>query len=202
MYVKICGIDTEASAAVAVEAGADAIGVVMNQTSVRRLEFAVAARIVESVEEAVDTVLVVNDMDAADAAHVAKRLGVTALQLHGTLYTRDDFAVALKIHPIVWRATSLKENPDLTVGAFGESVLLLDAPTAGSGETWDLAPLVANPPAGHWLLAGGLSPENVATAICEAKPWGVDVSSGVESSPGIKDHAKMRAFITASRRVN
>ena len=199
MFVKICGIDTEASAAVAIEAGADAIGVVMNRTSSRRLEFDVAAAIVASVGDAVQTVLVVNDMDANKAAESAQRLGVTALQLHGPKYTQIDFASALAIHPNVWRATSLKEDPNLVTGAWGESMLLLDAPTAGSGETWDLTPLTDNPPVGNWLLAGGLTPENVAEAIRVARPWGVDVSSGVESAPGVKDHAKIRAFIDVTR---
>ena len=197
--MKICGIDTEASASAAVEAGADAIGVVMNQTSVRRLEFTAAARIVASVHGAVDTVLVTNDMPINEAAETAQRLGVTALQLHGGLYTREDFTSALTVHPLLWRATSLKHKPDLAVGAWGEKVLLLDAPTAGSGETWDLVPLLDKPPIGRWMLAGGLTPNNVAAAIEKVHPWGVDVSSGVESDLGVKDHALIRKFIAHSR---
>lgn len=198
MYVKICGIDTEASAAVAIESGAHAIGVVMNRNSPRRLDFLTAARVVDSTNDVVDTVLVVNDMDAEEAARTAEDLGVTALQLHGPAYDRDDFEAAAFIHPVLWRATSLAENPDLTVGAWGEQVLLLDAPKPGSGERWDLSALGEARPEGRWLLAGGLDPDSVAEAIAAVQPWGVDVSSGVESAPGVKDHDKIRAFIAAA----
>lgn len=199
MYVKICGIDTEASADVAIQAGADAIGVVMNRTSPRRVDVAHAARIVTSANDAVDTVLVVNDMLAVEAARIAEDLAVTALQLHGHTYTRQDFEEAAHIHAVLWRATSLADDPDLRVGAWGEQMLLLDAPRAGSGERWDLTPITENPPIGRWLLAGGLNPENVAEAISTARPWGVDVSSGVESAPGVKDHEQIRRFIAAAR---
>lgn len=199
MYVKICGLDTEASARVAIDAGADAIGVVMNQTSSRRVDFNTAQGIIAAAANEVDTVLVTNDMDASEAARTAQKLGVTALQLHGPAYTSRAFAAAIAIHPVVWRATSLSEKPDLRVGAWGEQILLLDAPIAGSGETWDLGPLVDSPPVGSWLLAGGLDPDNVASAIQAARPWGVDVSSGVESSPGVKHHDKIRRFISAAK---
>ncbi len=199
MYVKICGIDTEASARVAIDAGADAIGVVMNQTSSRRVDFKTAQGIVATAANEVNTVLVTNDMDASEAARTAQKLGVTALQLHGPAYTNGAFAEAIAIHPVVWRATSLNEKPDLRVGACGEQILLLDAPIAGSGETWDLGPLVDSPPVGNWLLAGGLTPKNVAGLIRTVKPWGVDVSSGVELAPGVKSHTKIRDFITATR---
>lgn len=197
--MKICGIDTEATAAAAIDAGADAIGVVMNQTSVRRLDFETAAQIVKFAAGKVDTVLVTNDMDVEEAARTAQTLGVTALQLHGANYTREDFDRAREIHPVLWRATSLNENPDVNTGAWGEDVLLLDAPVAGSGEQWDHSALEGNRPSGQWLLAGGLDPGNVASAIEAVQPWGVDVSSGVEAEPGVKDHDRIRRFILAAK---
>lgn len=199
VYVKICGIDTEATAAVAIEAGADAIGVVMNQTSARRLDFDTAAQIVAFANGKVDTVLVTNDMDVEEAAQTAQALGVTALQLHGANYTREDFDRAREIHPVLWRATSLNENPDVNTGAWGEDVLLLDAPVAGSGEQWDHGALEGNRPHGKWLLAGGLDPGNVESAIEAVRPWGVDVSSGVEAEPGVKDQDRVRRFIAAAK---
>ncbi|WP_431970196.1 phosphoribosylanthranilate isomerase [Nocardia sp. bgisy134] len=200
MYVKICGLTSVAAADAAIAAGADAIGVVMNRTSPRRLEFGAAAEIIAAAGDRVDTVLVVNDMSAADAAENAAKLGVAVLQLHGP-YTREDFTNALTIVPRVWRATSLKSDPDLTVGAFGEEALLLDAPKPGSGERWDLSKLGARKPEGKWMLAGGLGPDNVIEAIRAVQPWGVDVSSGVEASPGVKDLQKVRDFITAARSI-
>ncbi|HMR49168.1 MAG TPA: phosphoribosylanthranilate isomerase [Arachnia sp.] len=203
MFVKVCGLDTVDSARVAVEAGADAIGVVMNRTSPRRLPEAKAAEIVAAVQTLaggrVETVLVVNDMSAAEAAVVGRRIGVDVVQLHGR-YTPEDFRVAAELFGgALWRATSLAHDPDLTVGAYGESRLLLDAPLPGSGARWDLSALAGQHPEGEWILAGGLAPDNVADAIRAARPWGVDVSSGVESAPGVKDHAKIRAFVEAAR---
>lgn len=206
MFVKVCGLDTVDSARVAVQAGADAIGVVMNRTSPRRLPEERAAEIVAAVKglsgDRVETVLVVNDMPAADAAAVGCRIGVGVIQLHGR-YRPEDFRVAAELFEgVLWRATSLAHDPDLIVGAYGEARLLLDAPLPGSGARWDLTALAAHRPEGEWILAGGLAPDNVADAIRAARPWGVDVSSGVESAPGVKDHAKIRVFVDAAKKVS
>ncbi len=199
MFVKVCGLDTVGSARVAVEAGADALGVVMSRTSPRRLTLEAAATIVEAVRGDVRTVLVTNDLPALLAADIANRLGVDVLQLHGRRYAEPDFRLARERFDHLWRATSLADSPDLTVGAWGEEVLLLDAPTPGSGEQWDLSTLEAGRPNGAWILAGGLTPDTVGTAIAGACPWGVDVSSGVESAPGVKDAGRIRAFLDAVR---
>lgn len=198
MYVKVCGLSTAESVRVAIDAGADAIGIVHAQGSPRHLEPEQAREVLAAAGCEVDTVLVVAKIPATDAARMALNLGVSVLQLHGS-YTEQDFAKARTIFPRIWRATSLANNPDLTVGAWGEDLLLLDAPKAGSGERWDLTQLVANKPDGRWLLAGGLNPDNVADAISQARPYGVDVSSGVESAPGIKDLDKIRSFVTNAR---
>lgn len=203
VYVKVCGLKTPQAVETAIDAGADAIGFVHALGSPRHLEsqeigklLAVAGRADGGC--AVDTVLVVAKIPADDAAHLALDLGVSVLQLHGA-YSESDFRAAKDIFPRIWRATSLAEQPDLTVGAQGEEMLLLDAPKAGSGERWDLRPLVENRPQGEWLLAGGLTPDNVAEAIATAHPTGVDVSSGVESAPGVKDLDKIRAFVENAR---
>lgn len=199
MYVKICGLRTAEHIEVALASGADAVGFVMNRTSSRRVDVDQARGLVAVVAGRADTVLVVNDMPADEAARIAQQVGIDVVQLHGPRYDAAAFADALAIVPRVWRATSLADDPDLTVGAFGEEVLLLDAPKPGSGETWDLSALVESAPAGKWLLAGGLNPDNVAEAIATAKPWGVDVSSGVESAPGEKDSSRIAAFAAAAR---
>lgn len=198
MYVKVCGLSTAESVRVAVEAGADAIGVVHALGSPRHLEPAQAREVLAAAGCSVDTVLVVAKTPADEAARLALDLGVSVLQLHGQ-YSVADFRRAREIFPRIWRATSLAENPDLHVGAQGEELILLDAPKAGSGERWDLNALVENHPDGRWLLAGGLTPDNVAQAIATASPWGVDVSSGVESAPGVKDLAKIRQFVANAR---
>lgn len=198
MYVKICGLRDPQHARLAVERGAHAIGVVMNRTSSRRATESEAAAVIAAVDGRADTVLVVNDLAAREAAETARRLGFDVLQLHGPAYRRDDFAAVLDVMPRVWRAASLDHDPSLQVGAWGEEMLLLDSPKAGSGQRWDLSTLAASPPEGRWLLAGGLAPGNVAEAIATVKPWGVDVSSGIETAPGIKDPDLIAAFIEAA----
>lgn len=198
MYAKVCGLTAVDDVAVAVDAGADAIGVVINRTSPRAVEPELARRIVAAAPAGIDTVLVVNDLPAEQAARLALDLGFDVLQLHGPGYGPADFAAAVAVLPRVWRATSLQHDPDLTVGAYGEEVLLLDAPRPGSGERWDLSALADRAPEGRWMLAGGLRPDTVADAIDRARPWGVDVSSGVEASPGVKDHALIRRFLACA----
>lgn len=198
MYVKVCGLSTPESVRTAVDAGADAVGLVVSPRSPRHVDLATAHAVVAAAAGDVDTVLVVNDLPALDAARLAVELGVTSLQLHGR-YTREDFAEAATIFPRLWRATSLRDDPAPVSGSHGEELLLLDAPKPGGGATWDLSVLEPVRPAGRWLLAGGLTPDNVAGAIAQAGPWGVDVSSGVESAPGVKDLGKISAFVAAAK---
>lgn len=206
MYVKICGLREPAHAALAVELGADAIGVVMSPRSPRHASADDARAVISAARSArpdVDTVLVVNTIPAAEAARLALDLGFDVLQLHGS-YTADDVASAQALLPRVWRATSLTEAPQLYAGELNEERLLLDGAIPGSGDTWDLSPLGSDSELTRrigpdWLLAGGLSPENVAAAISTARPGGVDVSSGVERSPGQKHPELIRRFIEAAR---
>lgn len=205
MLVKICGLDTVANVRAAVAAGADAVGVVMSPGSPRDRTAEEASALLAAAAEAaaeegrdVATVLVVSTMPAAEAARTAVAVGASVLQLHGR-YDADDVAAARAVGPRVWRATSLRDEPSPRVGALGEDVLLLDAPVPGSGERWDTTGLAALGLDGPWLLAGGLSPANVADAVREVRPGGVDVSSGVESARGVKDPDLVRAFVARAR---
>ena len=206
MYLKICGLTDPENARVAVEAGVDALGIMMNATSPRALSVERAAEVLTEARVAaaeswhsLDTVLVVSDMPVDRAAALVDELDFDVLQLHGN-YSDEDVAEAASVVDRVWRATSLADGPaDLRVGAHGEEALLLDAPRGGSGETWDLGSLAGGRPEGRWILAGGLNPENVAERLVAAQPWGVDVSSGVESAPGVKDPDRIRAFVQAVR---
>ena len=203
MYVKVCGLKTVDAVHAAVDAGADAIGVVMNENSPRAVSADVARTVVDAARAAggdrLDIVLVVNDKSAVDAASLAADLGFTVLQLHGRRYAEADFAAAAETFGTLWRATSLAHDPPLDVGAYGEQRLLLDAPRPGSGERWDLSVLADLGLSGEWLLAGGLNPDNVAEAIARSRPWGVDVSSGVESAPGVKDLDAIARFVKAAK---
>lgn len=201
MYVKICGITTVDAARWALDAGADALGVVFSPGSKRDISAAAARQIFAFVGSAADRVVVVNRMPAAEAARRTADIDADVLQLHGPRYGRDDFAAASAVLPRVWRAISWPEFSAEPVGDMHEEALLLDAPVPGSGLTWDLSPLADSTPSGKWMLAGGLTPANVGAAIAAVRPWGVDVSSGVESVPGMKDEALVRAFVAAARAV-
>lgn len=203
MYVKICGLREPQHAARAAAELADAVGVVMSASSPRNATEEQATAVIAAAKQErhdIDTVLVVREMPAALAARTAARLGFDVLQLHGG-YTREDYADAATIHPRVWRAASLTNEPGLTAGDYAEERLLVDSAVAGSGEPWDLELIERAELGTDWILAGGLSPENVADAIHAARPGGVDVSSGVESAPGEKSLELISGFIAAARRA-
>lgn len=204
MFIKICGLTSPALAEFTIAQGADAIGVVMSEPSARHVTADVAKAIVHAARAAsrqVDTVLVVREMAASDAANRALEYGFDVLQLHGG-YQHEDFEAASARFPRIWRATSLMHEPDMRFGDFGEERLLLDGVQAGSGETWDFDAIPRDRIGDEWLLAGGLTPGNVADAVRRASPWGVDVSSGVERAPGVKDPDAIARFIAAARRVD
>lgn len=207
MYVKICGLRDAAHGTLAVTLGADAIGVVMSEGSPRnatpeeaRAVIAAARAATSTRETGIDTVLVVSRTPAQEAAELARDLGFDVLQLHGR-YTHADISAAREVLPRVWRAASLAHFPELRAGEFGEERLLVDGAVPGSGETWDLSQLEPVRLGSSWLLAGGLTPANVAAAIDAARPGGVDVSSGIESAPGVKDPELIRQFIAAARQT-
>ena len=195
MFIKICGLGTVEDVDVVAATGADAMGVVLSRTSPRALAPERARELVAAATGRLTTVLVVHDVTIRAAIDHARDLGVDVLQLHG--YGEAEARLAARELPRTWRAQPAAAGPAV-VGAHGEEALLLDSPTPGSGERWDLDALGA-PPQGRWLLAGGLAPDNVAAAIQSARPWGVDVSSGVEAVRGTKDHELIRRFVAAAR---
>lgn len=199
MYVKICGLSTIETLAAALDAGADAVGMVISSGSVRNVSPDTARSLCDYAGRSADRVLVVNDLALDEAVSLAASVGVDVLQLHGPAYTRTDVESAAALFPRVWRATSLAHFSGEPVGAWGEESLLLDSPVPGSGETWELGGLAEGRIDGRWLLAGGLTPDNVGEGIRAARPSGVDVSSGVESQRGVKDPELIRRFIAAAR---
>ncbi|MFB4273880.1 MULTISPECIES: phosphoribosylanthranilate isomerase [unclassified Nonomuraea] len=197
MYVKICGLSEPEHVATAVGAGADAIGFVMTR-SPRRITPERAAELAALVPEHVLTVGVFRGEDPETVRAAALASGVRAVQLHGR-HPHGDFTALKDLGVRLVRAVDAQA--DLRCGAFDEDLLLVDAPHAGSGEPWDWA-AVRGRPSGQWMLAGGLDPANVAEAIAAARPWGVDVSSGVETAPGVKDSALIEAFLRAARQTH
>ncbi|NUR86562.1 MAG: phosphoribosylanthranilate isomerase, partial [Nonomuraea sp.] len=141
------------------------------------------------------TVGVFRGEDPATVRAAALASGVRAVQLHGN-HPHGDFTALKDLGLPLVRAVDAEA--DLRCGAYDEDLLIVDAPRPGSGEPWDWA-AVRGRPSGQWMLAGGLGPANVAEAIEAAGPWGVDVSSGVETAPGVKDSELIRAFLRAAR---
>ncbi|NYI90903.1 phosphoribosylanthranilate isomerase [Amycolatopsis endophytica] len=195
MFVKICGLRTEADVECAVTAGADAVGFVLT-ASPRQITAEETARLVSLVPPEVLTVGVFLGMPVAEVRDVAVKTGLGAVQLHGRGYTADDFGALAGLGIRLVRATSTDGEP-VEVGAFGEDMLILDSPRAGSGEQWSWSALRGQ--TGRWLLAGGLRPDTVSEAVEAVRPWGLDVSSGVESTRGTKDHGLIREFLAAAR---
>ncbi|WP_110205517.1 phosphoribosylanthranilate isomerase [Nocardioides daejeonensis] len=194
-FVKVCGLRTAADVETAITAGADAVGFVMAAGSPRHLEEAELATLVAAVGGRAQIVLVLRGVPVAEALALHDRVGADVLQLHGYAPADEQLVVAAGVP--LWIARGPADASGGQVGGSGETAWLVDSPEAGSGEAWDHSAFV--PPHGRWLVAGGLAPENVTAAIHELRPWGVDVSSGVESTRGVKDQARIRAFLAAAR---
>jgi len=192
-FVKICGLRTPGDVAAAMSAGADAVGFIFAE-SPRRIDPRTARELVEAAGSML-TVGVFKDMPAAQVRAVATTAGVRAVQLHGD-YPKDAFTEVADPAWQLIRAVSYSA-PDLRVGAYGEDFMLVDAPRAGFGESWDYESVAGL--SGQWLLAGGLTPATVKEAQRVSGAWGVDVSSGVESSRGVKDATLIAEFVTAAK---
>jgi len=197
MFVKVCGLSTPESIREAVDAGADAVGFVLT-ASPRVVSPAQVHQLLNEVPDGVATVGVFRHEPTADAIAIARAAGLAWIQLHGDR-TPEDVKTAHDAGMKVIRAVTMDDAPD-AFASWGEELLLIDAAVPGSGEAWDYGSVRAKGLEGRqWLLAGGLDPENVAEAARAAGAWGVDVSSGVEISRGVKDLAKIRAFVTAAK---
>ncbi|MFJ6028052.1 phosphoribosylanthranilate isomerase [Pseudarthrobacter sp. NPDC092424] len=198
MFIKVCGLSTPESVCEAVNAGADAVGFVLT-ASPRVVSPGQARALLADVPEGVVAIGVFRDEPVADAVAIARAAGLEWIQLHGQR-SREDVATAHDAGMKLVRAVTMGAAP-AEFEDWGEDLLLIDAAVPGSGEEWDYASMAGIPglQGRNWLLAGGLHPENVGPAAAAAQAWGVDVSSGVESSRGVKDLAKIRAFVHAAR---
>lgn len=197
LFIKICGLRTERDVDAAVEAGADAIGFVFAD-SPRHIDGTAAATLCRRVPESVLTVGVFRDQPLRDVRFLATTAGVVGVQLHG----REDRSYYYDLAREGWtliRGAAVNPPHMPRFGELGEDILLLDAPVPGSGTSWEWARKHGAGPGEKWLLAGGLTVDNVRSAIDATRPWGVDVSSGVEQSRGVKDADLITAFIKATR---
>ncbi len=197
MFVKICGITSEADALLAVGLGADAVGFVF-APSPRQVAPQAVRRIIERVPPEILTVGVFRNESRTRVVDIVNGIGLRGAQLHGDESTEDTRWVAERI-PFTIKAFPAGHRNIARLDDYGVETVLVDAQSPGSGEVfdWRLAEGVADP--ARLIVSGGLHADNVADAIAHLHPFGVDVSSGVESEPGRKDPHKVRAFIMAAR---
>ena len=206
--VKICGVTLADDAARVAAAGADYIGLNFWPRSKRYLEPA-RAHVVASAARAAGVAKIAGvfvDADEDELRDVLRYVDLDILQLHGDEHPDEVARLSAELGKPVWKSVAVGAPHDLDhLDQWPVDALLLDAPTpgrGGSGKTFDWS-LAADArrryPARRILLAGGLDPSNVAAAIATVAPWGVDVASGVEAGPGVKDPAKVAAFIAAAR---
>jgi phosphoribosylanthranilate isomerase len=205
--VKICGITRLEDARLAVELGAAALGFNFYPPSPRYIAPAAAAEIIRRLPPFVTPVGVfANETDAEHVAALARVARVIAIQLHGPRFPESSGPLE---GFLLIRAVAVREDfrPD-ELGRLKANAFLLDTfdPNlhGGTGKTfnWSMAREAARYGPIILILAGGLTPENVGEAIREVRPFAVDVASGVESAPGIKDAAKLRAFFAAVEEAN
>ncbi len=193
MFVKICGITNEDDALLAVALGADAIGFIF-APSVRQVAVQKVYDITRRIPPEILTVGVFRDEHPRRVIELVQSSGVKAAQLHGHESPADVAAVSLHVRTVI-KAVSAGTVDASRADEFGTKLILVDAPEPGSGAVFDWKMAAELPEGLHLILAGGLTPENVATGIAIVRPWGVDVSSGVESSHGSKDPILMKRFI-------
>ena len=200
---KICGITRIEDALAAVEAGADAIGFVFYAKSPRAVSVQQARAIIKALPPFVTTVGLFVNASRCELGEILDAVPLDLLQFHGDEVVED----CEGWHRPYIKALRVRAGDDIAaaVDAYpSASGVLLDTYVegvpGGTGEAfdWSLIPQGLSKPL---ILAGGLTPENVADAVARVKPYAVDVSGGVEASKGIKDHAKIRAFINAASKA-
>ena len=201
-WVKICGITNLVDAEAAVQYGADALGFIFHQPSPRFISPMRAGEIIKRLPPQVTKVGVFVNLEVKEILVTAERCGLDLLQLHGDEspeYCREVMAAGGTV------VKALRIRDEGSIAALSRypfvSALLLDSYSremyGGSGEKFDWTLAQKAKEYGKIILAGGLNPDNVAEAIREVEPYGVDVSSGVEKGPGLKDHGKLKAFFEA-----
>ena len=204
--VKICGLTREDEALACVELGADAIGCVFHPPSPRHLSDERARDIVRSLPPATCIVGVFVNESLSTIIRTVERSGLKAVQLHGQ-ESAELVAALWKEGVFVIKAVFVNGTPSLDlVGSFGSSAYLVEcaggALPGGNALAWNWSAAVGISEENPVILAGGLNPENVSQAIQEALPDAVDVSSGVESSPGRKDMEKVKRLLEAVASTN
>ncbi len=199
MLIKVCGITTPADAEGCVALGVEWLGLNFVPSSPRRVDVAAAVAIRAAVRGRAELVGVVADQDEAALEELRLAAGLDRLQLHGD----EPPELVRRLGHTAFKAVRVGAAADVAAAERYEGLLLVDAKVAGAlggtGRTVELALVAPLARARSILLAGGLVPGNVAAAVRAVAPWGVDVASGVELSPGVKDLDAVRAFVANAR---
>ena len=200
MLVKICGITNLEDALAAVECGADMLGFVF-APSPRQISPDAAAKITSILPPHIGRVGVFVNEAAERIRETARLCGLDFAQLHGD--ETSEFARGLSV-PFIKAFRARNESVLESITAFSPDTFLLDAydpdRAGGTGRLVNIDIAAEAARLGKMILAGGLSPDNVAQIVETVRPYGVDVSSGVESSPGRKDHDKIKRFISEAKK--
>ncbi len=196
VFVKICGVTTEADALLAVGMGASAVGFVF-APSPRQMSPTAVADIVKRIPHEILTVGVFRDEAPTRVLEIANHIGLRAVQLHGMESAEDTRWIAERVGLTIKAFPAGHRRID-KFAEYGAQLLMIDGANPGSGELfdWRLAEGVVDPR--RLIVSGGLRPDNVGAAIAHLQPWGVDVCSGVEAAPGVKDPVKLREFVQAA----
>ena len=210
VLVKVCGLTSVADALSCAEAGVDWLGLNFYEGSKRRVDQGIAAEIVASLPGGCEAVGLFVDRPGWEVAETAEKVGLRIVQLHGNetaelmkelghlqvirAFRIGDHGAIARMLAYLERAKAVGRTPD---------AVLVDADVAGeaggTGQAIKVGLLDRLPPLPRLILAGGLTPENVGERVHRLRPWMVDVASGVESSPGRKDAARVAAFVRAAR---
>jgi len=196
MKIKLCGVRTVADALLCAREGADEIGVIFAAKSRRRVSVQEAKAIRDALPAQLPLVGVFLDSCLDEVMLIAGKVGLQAAQLHGA-WPSEPASMPLYAAIQVVSEESLQPRP-------GAARILLDGPAGGSGKSfaWSLVPKARQLSGGELFIGGGLTAENVAQAIAEARPSGVDVASGIEGPDGYKDEGRVRAFVRAAREAS
>jgi phosphoribosylanthranilate isomerase len=197
VFVKICGITREEDALLATAMGADAVGFVF-APSPRQIAPDLARDIARRLPPEILTVGVFRDHAPKRVVEICNGAGLRCAQLHGHESVEDATYVRERV-PLLIQAFAAGDPGLARAYDYPADAYLIDSPTPGSGEVFDWSLGEGAPEGRRIIVAGGLTPDNVADAIASLDPWGVDVSTGVERNPGHKDPIKLKRFIEAAR---
>lgn len=197
MFVKICGITNEDDALFAVAMGADAVGFVF-APSTRQVAASQVYDITRRLPPEILTVGIFRDEHPDRVIDTIDRAGLKAAQLHGHETPGMVADVAARVRWVI--KAVVPGTPDAArADQFNTDLILVDAPNPGSGKVFDWTLFNDLPEGPRYIVAGGLTPDNVGEAVARLAPWGVDVSSGVERTPGRKDAMKVKSFVERAR---